>query len=388
LQAANPGTAVIAVGDFNAFQFNDGYTDPIAILLGAPTPDDQLVVDGSPDLVEPDFVNLTTTLPADEQYSFIFDGTPQALDHVLVNGVARSYVTRYAIARGNADFPEQPASLFVNDPTRPERSSDHDMPVAHLRFPPPAADLAVTVAAPETVAAGQPITFTFTVQNAGPSPAQGVAFTSLLPAHTTLTSCTASGGATCGGTPSAPAVSVGTLAPGAIETVTLVATVACSVPPGFTLASSAAVSAITADPYTQNNSTTAAVLASNAPPAIGGVSASHAALLLPLHQMVPVTVTYTASDGCGAVTTALSVTSDEPVTGPLTVQGLAGLTTPDWQVVDANQVLLRAERSLRGDGRVYTITITATDAAGQATTVNVPVIVPRFILPWMLEMVD
>jgi hypothetical protein len=130
------------------------------------------------------------------------------------------------------------------------------------------------------------------------------------------------------------------------------------------------------------------VLASNAPPAIGGVSASHAALLLPLHQMVPVTVTYTASDGCGAVTTALSVTSDEPVTGPLTVQGLAGLTTPDWQVVDANQVLLRAERSLRGDGRVYTITITATDAAGQATTVNVPVIVPRFILPWMLEMVD
>ena len=82
----------------------------------------------------PNFINLTDTLPATERYSFIFEGTPQALDHVLVNTVARSSVQRYAIARGNADFPEVPA-LFAGDATRPERSSDHDMPVAYFRFP-------------------------------------------------------------------------------------------------------------------------------------------------------------------------------------------------------------------------------------------------------------
>ena len=102
---------------------------------------------------------------------------------------------------------------------------------------------------------------------------------------------------------------------------------------------------------------------------------SRTRLLLPFHQMVPVTVRYTATDACGPVTSALSVTSDEPVTGH--GQGLAGLTTPDWHVIDAHHVRLRAERSPRGDGRVYTITITATDAAGGTSTAQVTVTVPR-----------
>jgi hypothetical protein len=100
-----------------------------------PTADDQLVVDQSPDLVNPDFINLTDTLPADQRYSFIFEGTPQAIDHMLLNTVAASYVQRYHIARNNSDFPEVPGSLFANDITRPERNSDHDMPVAYLKFP-------------------------------------------------------------------------------------------------------------------------------------------------------------------------------------------------------------------------------------------------------------
>jgi hypothetical protein len=49
-------------------------------------------------------------------------------------------------------------------------------------------------------------------------------------------------------------------------------------------------------------------------------------------------------------------------------------------VLDAHTVLLRAERSWKGDGRVYTVTVTATDAAGQATTGEVTVTVPRRIL--------
>ena len=50
------------------------------------------MVDESPDLVNPNFINLTDSLPPSERYSFVFEGTPQALDHVLVNtrGGARS----------------------------------------------------------------------------------------------------------------------------------------------------------------------------------------------------------------------------------------------------------------------------------------------------------
>ena len=137
LQVGNPATPIISIGDYNAYQFNDGYTDPIAIIKGTPTEDDEIVVDESPDLVNPNFVNLTDELPAGERYSFIFEGTPQALDHVLVNTVARSFLRRYVVARNNADFPEA-AALFAGDATRPERNSDHDMPVAYFDLTAPA----------------------------------------------------------------------------------------------------------------------------------------------------------------------------------------------------------------------------------------------------------
>lgn len=135
LQTDNPGLPVMSIGDYNAYQFNDGYTDPIATIKGTPTADDQLVVDASPDLVNPDFINLSDSLPADQRYSFIFEGTPQLIDHQIINTVAASYLQRYHIARNNSDFPEVPGSLFANDVTRPERNSDHDMTVAYYKFP-------------------------------------------------------------------------------------------------------------------------------------------------------------------------------------------------------------------------------------------------------------
>jgi predicted extracellular nuclease len=136
LQTSNPTTPVISVGDYNAYEFNDGYSDPIATIKGMPTADNQIVVDESPDLVNPNFLNLIDGLAADQRYSFIFEGTPQVLDHVIINTVANSYLTRFAIARNNADFPFVPAATFVDNAARPERNSDHDMPIAYFLFPP------------------------------------------------------------------------------------------------------------------------------------------------------------------------------------------------------------------------------------------------------------
>lgn len=163
LQTDNPGVPVLSIGDYNAYQFSDGYTDPIATIKGTPTADDQIVVDASPDLVNPDFINLTDTLPADQQYSFIFQGTPQALDHMLLNTVAASLVQRYHIARNNADFPEVPGSLFLNDTTRPERNSDHDMPIVYLKFPNAATTTTVSDATAVFSTTDQSVTLTANV---------------------------------------------------------------------------------------------------------------------------------------------------------------------------------------------------------------------------------
>jgi hypothetical protein len=122
---------LVLVGDFNAFQFNDGYVDVIGTITGQPAPADQVVL-ASPDLVNPNLTTLVERLPPDQRYSFIFQGNAQTLDHVLVDGEMLQRLTRFTYARNNADFPES----FGGDATRPERVSDHDMPVAYFNFPP------------------------------------------------------------------------------------------------------------------------------------------------------------------------------------------------------------------------------------------------------------
>jgi len=135
LQTAEPNSNIISVGDYNSLQFNDGYVDSIGTIKGTPTPADQVVL-ASPDLVNPDLYNLTDTLPAAERYTFIFEGNPQVLDHILVNTGAHNRLTRYAIARNDADFPE----AFSSNASRPERVSDHDMPIAYFTVNPIAGD--------------------------------------------------------------------------------------------------------------------------------------------------------------------------------------------------------------------------------------------------------
>lgn len=90
------------------------------------------------------------------------------------------------------------------------------------------------------------------------------------------------------------------------------------------------------------------------------------------HKMRDIRLTYTATDNCTPATTTVSVSSNEHdnATGD-------GNTSPDWEVVNNHRVKLRAERSGLGEGRVYTITVTATDAYGNASTGTVSVSVPH-----------
>src|SRR6185503_16399133 len=161
LQTDNPAVPVLSIGDYNAYQFNDGYTDPIATVKGTPTADEEMVVDASPDVVNPNFTNLTDTLPADQRYSFIFEGTPQAIDHFIINTAASAILQRYHIARNNTDFPEGP--LFANDATRPERNSDHDMPVGYFKFPKAETTTVVSDVATGVSASDQSVTLTANV---------------------------------------------------------------------------------------------------------------------------------------------------------------------------------------------------------------------------------
>jgi len=105
------------------------------------------------------------------------------------------------------------------------------------------------------------------------------------------------------------------------------------------------------------------------PPTITGESASPTTLWPPNHTMRDIAIDYTAADNC-PFTCTLSVRSNEPVNGTGD-----GDTEPDWAVVDAHHLRLRAERAGTGSGRFYTITITCTDSSGNSTSKDVGVLV-------------
>ncbi len=109
---------------------------------------------------------------------------------------------------------------------------------------------------------------------------------------------------------------------------------------------------------------TAVTVVDTTPPAVTSVTASPSRLWPPNHKMVPVTVTTSAADVCGAASCEIaSVTSNEPANG----HG-DGNTATDWEITGPRTVNVRAERSGGGDGRVYTLTVRCTDPTGNAST--------------------
>ncbi|MEM9291970.1 MAG: choice-of-anchor U domain-containing protein, partial [Acidobacteriota bacterium] len=119
-QTANPDTPLTVVGDLNAFQFTDGYVDVVGQIAGDFVAADNLL--SGPDLVDPNLTIQVNNLAPEEQYSFIFGGSAQVLDHALTSQSMDPWIRGYQYPRGNADA----ALILLDDYTTPLRSSDHD----------------------------------------------------------------------------------------------------------------------------------------------------------------------------------------------------------------------------------------------------------------------
>lgn len=97
--ASDPDGNIVALGDFNEFQF----FEPLEIL-------------------EQNLTNLTETLPVTERYTFNFEGNSQALDHVLVSSDLADNA-QYDTVHINTEFADSP--------------SDHDPAIAQFTFDAP-----------------------------------------------------------------------------------------------------------------------------------------------------------------------------------------------------------------------------------------------------------
>lgn len=134
------GEHVISVGDYNVFEFSDGYTDVIGTVTGNSLPLDQVVQPGVSGLVSPNLTDLVTLLPKEQRWSYVEFGSAQVLDHILATSDLVAGGAKVSYAHLNADFP----LTYYNDATRPERTSDHDAAVGYFFIPTPTTSATLT----------------------------------------------------------------------------------------------------------------------------------------------------------------------------------------------------------------------------------------------------
>lgn len=113
----------------------------------------------------------------------------------------------------------------------------------------------------------------------------------------------------------------------------------------------------------------------NDPPVIKNAVADVPILWSPDHRLVPVQISGVTDVNNNATITITKVTQDEPT------NGLGDGDTPLDAIIRGDTVLLRAERSGKGDGRVYKVYFTASDfestALGTSPSGFVKVMVPK-----------
>lgn len=131
------GEHVIAVGDMNAFQFSDGYTDTLGTITG--NVGNGVAVMPGVAIVNPVATDLINTLPANAQQSYTEWGNAQVLDHAVVSADIAGSST-LAVGHIDADFPV----VLYNDATTPAAMSDHDPLLAYLALPAPVTSATLT----------------------------------------------------------------------------------------------------------------------------------------------------------------------------------------------------------------------------------------------------
>jgi uncharacterized repeat protein (TIGR01451 family) len=187
------------------------------------------------------------------------------------------------------------------------------------------ADLSVTNSgSPNPVSAGNNVTYTQSVTNAGPAAAATVSFTDPIPANTTVVSLTGPAGWTCSIVTVPPSCTIASLPANTTANFTFVVKVNPTAAPGTTITETDTVSsATTVDPNSGNNSASVNI------PVAGSADLSVTNVPNPVPVLANNNITYTQVVNNAGPSTATSVTVTETLpanTAAVSLTGPAGWT--------------------------------------------------------------
>ncbi len=398
--AAGTGTYSVAGGLDNAAGAPPHA--PTSVFFGTDGAPGVLIID---DTLFPDCQDITPpdiSVPGDMTVEAAGASGATATFSVTATDNIDGPLTATCTAESPSLFPLGPTTVSCSATDAAGNEGSESFTITVVDTTPPVVTVPADITTEAASAAGASVAFSATaddIVDGGLTPVCTAASGSTFPLGPTVVTCTATDASDNDGSASFTIAVVDTTAPdlsvpaditvpassssGAVVTFAATAedevdgalTPACTPPSGstFGIGSTVVTCSVSDNSGNPASASFAVTVVDATPPSITSVTPSATSLWPPNHKLVPISVAVVASDAVSSTQCSLSsVTSSEPDNGVGD-----GDTVGDIQGMSGLNVLLRAERAGGGPGRVYTLTVTCTDGAGNASSASRTVTVQK-----------
>ncbi len=125
------GENVMVAGNFNSYEYNDGYVDVVGVVKGSPAAPSAVTTYQATSTIDL-LTDFTTQVDAATRYNVIEQGNAASLEHILASSTVTNAAAAAAPLASYVDTVKQPhfstddAATNANDPTTPAGLTPHD----------------------------------------------------------------------------------------------------------------------------------------------------------------------------------------------------------------------------------------------------------------------
>ncbi len=135
------GANVIVAGNFNSYEYNDGYVDVLGVIKGAPAAAANVTTYQATSTIEP-LTDFTTQVTSATRYNIIERGNAASIEHILASATVTDASTASASLASYINVVTQPhfttdyAAVTATDATTPAGLTPHDGFLVNFAIPP------------------------------------------------------------------------------------------------------------------------------------------------------------------------------------------------------------------------------------------------------------